>query len=151
MWKISVQKQKEEEKTYWVAVGVKGGEAGRGLSNQKQAQSAEAEKQCATSSDELHKSQTEPELIQSVLHQCIKQLEGQTNYNFPRREVLFTRWEVKSAFRRCLHPDGLLTSQIVERGPVQELLQWADFQLFSLGSWSESLKTCLFFMIAPAV
>lgn len=51
----------------------KRGESGQGLSNQKQAQSAEAEKQCATSSDKIHKPQTEPELIQSILHQGIIQ------------------------------------------------------------------------------
>lgn len=47
-----------------------GGEAGQGLSKiKKQAQSAEAEKQCVSSSNKLHKPQTEPEQTQSIQHQ----------------------------------------------------------------------------------
>lgn len=48
----------------------KRGEAGQGLSNQNHAQSAEAEKQCASSSKKLHKSPTEPEPTQSVGPSC---------------------------------------------------------------------------------
>lgn len=73
----------------------KKGEAGQGLSNKKktqQAQSAEAEKQCASSSDKLHKPQPEPELIQTILHQgIIQQLKYWRFDNqlyFPRREIL---------------------------------------------------------------
>lgn len=65
------------------------GEAGQGLSNQQQAQSAEAEKQCASSSDKLHKPQKGPELIQSTLHQGIIQGRFDDQLYFPCREMLF--------------------------------------------------------------
>lgn len=72
-----------------VAISVRGFEAGEGLSNQQQAQSAEAEKQCASSSDKLHIPQKEPELIQSALHQGIIQGRFDDQLYFPCREMLF--------------------------------------------------------------
>lgn len=58
-WNFCSSESSSQKQNIWVAVSVK----------EARLSEAKAERQCASSSRKLHKPQTDPELLQSVLHQ----------------------------------------------------------------------------------